>query len=216
VGRLRFVGYAAVIAGAWLAASHFTALKAARGSSPRAVRLGRIAAAAEAKGPLREATVARVQPMPGGQACWVVLKLVEGGVGSDGRRYLTMVIGNEEAAAIERERLHMAPPRPLTHDLLRDAIERMGGAVKRVAVTRVQNNTFFGAITLDVSGREVVIDSRPSDSIALAVRTGSPIFVSEEVMMKAGEAEAPWGPGEPGGGGDETPEPELRPGGETI
>lgn len=105
-------------------------------------------------------------------------------VGSD--RYLPIWIGPCEAEAINIELQNIQVARPLTHDLLMSAIETLGGVVERVVVSELRDDTFFARVFLTVNGREVDIDSRPSDAIALAVRTKSPIYVADEVMVEAG------------------------------
>ncbi len=79
----------------------------------------------------------------------------------------------------------MDVPRPLTHDLLKNVIETMGGEVLHVLISGLERSTYFARIVLDVDGSTVEIDSRPSDAIALAVRVSSPIYVADDVMDKA-------------------------------
>jgi bifunctional DNase/RNase len=76
-------------------------------------------------------------------------------------------------------------PRPMTHDLLHDMLGELDVSCTRVAVTELRENTFYASITLAVNGREVEIDSRPSDALALAVRSGAPIFAAEEVIAES-------------------------------
>ncbi|MGI8866603.1 MAG: bifunctional nuclease family protein, partial [Rubrobacteraceae bacterium] len=76
--------------------------------------------------------------------------------------------------------------RPLTHDLAVDLVAQLGGAMERVTVTRLQDQTFYATISLVVGGKIVEVDSRPSDAIALAVRAGAEIFASNEVIEEAG------------------------------
>ena len=95
-------------------------------------------------------------------------------------------IGPAEADAITLRLQDVSVVRPLTHDLLRNVIETLGGRVQYVLVNDVANDTFFARIILDVDGRTVEIDSRPSDAIALAVRTESPIYADETVLARAG------------------------------
>lgn len=104
----------------------------------------------------------------------------------DTDRYLTIWVGAFEAEAINIKLQNVDFPRPLTHDLLKNIIHALGGAVKHIAVTALRDETFHAEITLEVDGREMVIDSRPSDAMALAVRTDVPIYVAEEVMEEAG------------------------------
>ncbi|MGD1997119.1 MAG: bifunctional nuclease family protein [Anaerolineae bacterium] len=101
-------------------------------------------------------------------------------------RYLPIWIGPCEAEAINIELQSVEVARPLTHDLLSNVIEVLGGAVERVVVSDLRDDTFYARIVLDVGGQELEIDSRPSDAMALAVRVRAPIYVVEEVMAEAG------------------------------
>lgn len=105
---------------------------------------------------------------------------------TDQDRYLPIYIGTFEAEAITIELLNRTSPRPLTHDLLRSVVDAMGGSVSHVMVNDLRDDTFFGKIVIDVNGRKIEVDSRPSDAIALAVRIKAPIFVAETVMDQAG------------------------------
>jgi bifunctional DNase/RNase len=96
---------------------------------------------------------------------------------------LPIWVGAYEANAIALEIEKIAPQRPMTHDLLRNLIVEMGARVERVVVTELRDNTFFAVIEMRDSGGEVLmLDSRPSDAIALALRADCPIFVNEEVI----------------------------------
>lgn len=97
-------------------------------------------------------------------------------------RYLPIVIGVPEADAIAIKLQNHEVPRPLTHDLLASVISTLGGRVTHIVVNDLSGETFFARIVLDVDGRHVEVDSRPSDAIALAVRAGVPIFVDEAVL----------------------------------
>lgn len=99
-----------------------------------------------------------------------------------GNRRLPILIGQFEAQAIALELENIHPPRPLTHDLLKQVIENLGGTIQEVIITELRDNTFFAKIVLEVSSLTNEIDSRPSDAIALAIRANAPIFVSESVM----------------------------------
>ena len=103
-----------------------------------------------------------------------------------GERYLPIWIGPAEADSIALKLQDVQVPRPMTHDLLRSAIEALGAAVNSIVVNDLQNDTFFARILLIVDGRDLEIDSRPSDAIALAVRVEVPIYVDESVLDKAG------------------------------
>ena len=104
---------------------------------------------------------------------------------ADGNKFLPIWIGHAEASAILMKLQSQAPPRPMTHDLLSDMLEQLGAAISRITVTELRENTFFAQITLSVGGRELEIDSRPSDAIALAVRSGAPIYAAEEVISES-------------------------------
>jgi bifunctional DNase/RNase len=101
-------------------------------------------------------------------------------------RYLPIWIGRYEAEAIAIRLQNVDVPRPLTHDLLNNAIVEMGGEVSHITVSDLRNDTFYAYITVSLNGRQVEIDSRPSDAIALAVRANVAIFVEEDVMAQAG------------------------------
>nr|HID13757.1 bifunctional nuclease family protein [Anaerolineae bacterium] len=101
-------------------------------------------------------------------------------------RYLPIWIGPYEAEAIAIRLRNIEVARPLTHDLLNNVITEMGGEVSRIVVDDLRNDTFYASITVSLNGRQLKIDSRPSDAIALAVRANVPIFVEEDVMAQAG------------------------------
>src|SRR4030042_991235 len=101
-------------------------------------------------------------------------------------RYLPIWIGPAEADAIAVKLQGVAVPRPLTHDLLSSVIDTLGASVNSIVVNDLKNDTFFARVVLDVDGKQVEIDSRPSDALALAVRTGVPIYAEESVLEKAG------------------------------
>jgi len=103
----------------------------------------------------------------------------------DGNRRLPIIIGSYEAQAIALEIEGIKPPRPLTHDLLKNLIDNLGATVLEVFIDELRDNTFFAKIVIEVSALTNEIDSRPSDAIALAVRTKSPIYVAENVMKSA-------------------------------
>jgi len=103
----------------------------------------------------------------------------------DADRYLPIWIGAVEATAIAFAQQGVTPPRPLTHDLLKDVLEATGNTLDEVRITDVRDGVFFATLVL-ASGTEV--SARPSDSIALALRTGSRIVCAEEVLDEAGLA----------------------------
>jgi bifunctional DNase/RNase len=101
-------------------------------------------------------------------------------------RYLPIWIGPSEADAIAVKLQGVALPRPLTHDLLNSVIDNLGGVVNSIIVNDLKEDTFFAKVIIDTSGKQMEIDSRPSDALALAVRTGVPIYADESVLDKAG------------------------------
>jgi Uncharacterized conserved protein len=101
----------------------------------------------------------------------------------DGNRFLPIWIGHPEAAAILMKLQGAATP--MTHDLLSDLLEQLDAKCEKVSVTELRDNTFFASITLSVNGSTVEIDSRPSDAIALAVRTEAPIFAADDVIEES-------------------------------
>ncbi len=101
-------------------------------------------------------------------------------------RYLPIWIGPYEADAITIHLQEVQVPRPLTHDLIVKIIEELDARVERVYVSDLNNDTFYARIVLKVKDREISIDSRPSDAVAIAVRAECPIYVNEEVMERAG------------------------------
>ena len=100
-------------------------------------------------------------------------------------RMLPIWVGPYEANAIALEIEKTAPLRPMTHDLLRNLITQIGATVERVVVTDLIDNTFYAVIEMSLDGRRVLLDSRPSDAIALALRVDCPIFVNEEVITNS-------------------------------
>lgn len=134
----------------------------------------------------------------------------------DSERLLPIWIGPAEADAIAVKLQDIAVPRPLTHDLLVSVIDTLSARLAFIVVNELQNDTFFAKLILRVNGdKEMVVDCRPSDAIALAVRTKVPIFVEEEVLNKAGismdkETGKPILPGREGDNQGEIGEAELK------
>jgi bifunctional DNase/RNase len=129
----------------------------------------------------------------------------------DADRYLPIWIGPAEADAIAVRLQEVAVARPLTHDLLRSVLDALGAQVSCIVVNDLSNDTFYARIMLEVDGRALEIDSRPSDAIALAVRAQVPIYAEEAVLEKAGvfldkEEEAAREGGETEPGGEVAPE----------
>jgi bifunctional DNase/RNase len=99
-------------------------------------------------------------------------------------RYLPIWIGPCEADAITTELQELPPQRPLTHDLLKSMIRELGGKVVNILINDLRHDVYYARIVIDLGGKQIEVDSRPSDAIALAVRTKVPIFVAETVMER--------------------------------
>ena len=100
-----------------------------------------------------------------------------------GNRFLPIIIGISEVTAIKMKISGIQPPRPLTHDLLRDTIAQLGATLQRIIITKLEFNTFFAKLILQTKeGHVHEVDARPSDSIAVALRADAPIFVAEDVL----------------------------------
>jgi hypothetical protein len=102
-----------------------------------------------------------------------------------GNRLLPIWVGHFEGNAIHLEIERVEPPRPMTHDLLKSVIGKLSGEVARVVVCDLKDNTFYATIDIGTPHGTVTVDARPSDAIALALRTGTPIFVEESVIQSA-------------------------------
>ena len=100
-------------------------------------------------------------------------------------RTLPIWIGFMEASSIAMELEKTPRIRPITHDLVKNLLEKLNYAVSKIEVTDLRDDTFYAKIYLQKNGEEHSLDSRPSDAIAIALRTGSPIFVNEEVIEKS-------------------------------
>lgn len=105
---------------------------------------------------------------------------------SEGGRRLPIIIGAFEAQAIALELEKIQPPRPMTHDLLRDLFDQVGSEVLSVVISELRDGTFYARVRFVHEGEERELDSRPSDAVALAVRVEAPIYVSDEVLSEAG------------------------------
>ncbi|HSK99041.1 MAG TPA: bifunctional nuclease family protein [Rubrobacteraceae bacterium] len=103
----------------------------------------------------------------------------------DENRYLPIWIGQPEARSILMKLQEQEFSRPLTHDLAVNLVTELGGSMEKVTVTALRNSTFFATISLEIGGRTIEVDSRPSDAIALAVRSGAEIFAADEVIEEA-------------------------------
>ncbi len=100
-----------------------------------------------------------------------------------GNRVLPIIIGISEVTAIKMKISGIQPPRPLTHDLLKNTIAQLGATLDRIIITKLEFNTFFATLVLKTKeGQREDVDARPSDSIAVALRSDAPIFVAEDVL----------------------------------
>jgi bifunctional DNase/RNase len=104
-----------------------------------------------------------------------------------GQRSFPIVIGIVEIFAIDRRLKGIAPPRPMTHDLLDNIITGLGARIERIIINDLRNHTFYARIVLSLNGKIIEVDSRPSDAVALCAASGAPIFVAEQVFDKIGE-----------------------------
>jgi len=128
---------------------------------------------------MREMTLYGVSFEPIGKQPIVLLKT------ADDDRFLPIWIGHPEAAAILMKLQGASPPRPMTHDLVTDIISELQGEVVRVTVTELRENTYYARITIVQNGREVEVDARPSDAIALAVRCDAQIYAEDDVIEES-------------------------------
>jgi uncharacterized protein len=112
----------------------------------------------------------------------VLLKEAVGSASGGGSRTLPILIGHEEATAIARAIQGIEPPRPLTHDLLRDLLQNLEVEVEAIVITELVESIFYAEIRMLRDGRRFVVSSRPSDAIALAVRIGTPIHAEEALL----------------------------------
>lgn len=103
----------------------------------------------------------------------------------DEKFFLPIWVGIFEANAIALQLENVTTPRPMTHDLLRNMISELDGRVTRVVINDLRDSTFFAQIRLDVGAKTLEVDARPSDAIALALRTEAPIFVAQSVLDQA-------------------------------
>jgi bifunctional DNase/RNase len=105
----------------------------------------------------------------------------------DGERSFPIVIGIFEATSIDRRVRNLPSPRPLTHDLVTNAIEQLGGEIQDVVISDLKEHTYFAKLRIRHEGELLEVDSRPSDAIALAVTAKVPIYVSEDVLQETEE-----------------------------
>jgi bifunctional DNase/RNase len=105
----------------------------------------------------------------------------------NGQRSFPIVIGIAEIFAIDRRLKGLKPPRPMTHDLLESTIKHLGAKIEKLVINDLRNHTFYAKIILSLDGRNIEIDSRPSDAIALGAASNTPIFVAEHVLEKTSQ-----------------------------
>lgn len=134
-----------------------------------------------------ETTVKAVTLDPESNAPVVILETV------GDKKLLPIWIDLPEARAIALEIERIAPPRPLTHDLIRNLLNALGARLRRVTIIDLRNNTYFALLSLEIRGKTLEIDSRPSDAIAVALRMKAPIYATTEVLAKAKPLPAPGG-----------------------
>ena len=103
----------------------------------------------------------------------------------DANKFLPIWIGHSEAAAILMRLQEQTPPRPMTHDLFTEMLEQFDARILKITVTELKDSTFYATITVQQNGSEIELDSRPSDAIALAVRTDAPIYADERVIEES-------------------------------
>ncbi len=115
-----------------------------------------------------------------------------------GERVLPIWVGVFEANAIALQIESVQTPRPMTHDLLKSVIDELGGRLERIVVSELKDNTFYATLRLRTPGGALVVDARPSDAIALALRSGARIFVEEAVILGARTLDEPQPQGETG------------------
>ena len=104
---------------------------------------------------------------------------------AEGNKFLPIWIGHNEASAILMKLQSQDSPRPMTHDLLTELVGQLGASISRVTVTELRENTFYAQITVQQDGQEMEVDARPSDAIALAIRTEAPIFAADDVIAES-------------------------------
>lgn len=121
----------------------------------------------------------------GGEQQWIYL------AERSGQRGFTIVIGTNEAREIHRVVTRLEPARPLTHQLAYNAIEALGGEIRRIDIVDLKENTFYARMLVERDGEEHSIDARPSDALALGLRAGCPIRVAESVLEQVRSDDAP-------------------------
>ena len=131
-------------------------------------------------GDAREMTIEDLRPVRGGEHINLVLKE------KAGNRRLVMAVGQAEALAIASDLNNRRSDYPVTYDLMRSIVKELGGTVNRVVVNNANDTTFFAKVIMSAENRQIEVDSRPSDAIALALRSRAPIFADATVLDKYG------------------------------
>lgn len=104
----------------------------------------------------------------------------------EGKRYLPVVIGLPEIHSIKLKLSGVKPPRPMSHDLMLNLIEGLGGKLHKIVIDKLENNTFHAKIHIfRMDGKEIIIDARPSDSVAIALRGQVPVYVEDDILNTA-------------------------------
>jgi bifunctional DNase/RNase len=129
---------------------------------------------------VREMTVERFRTSRGGDQIYLVLKE------KSGNRRLEMGVGQGEALSIASDMSNKRADAPVTYDLMRALVQELGGTVNRVVVNNVTETTFHAKVVMSTADRQIEVESRPSDAIALALRSKAPIFAEATVLEKAG------------------------------
>jgi uncharacterized protein len=127
----------------------------------------------------REMTIENIRPVRGGEQINLILKE------KSGNRRLVMAVGQGEALAIASD-LNRRQDGPMTYDLMRSLVQELGGTVNRVVLNNVTDTTFYAKVIMNAEDRTIEVESRPSDAIALALRSRAPIFAEVSVLEKAG------------------------------
>jgi bifunctional DNase/RNase len=170
-----FLALALAIGGAYTLAS--------RGSIPGVPAFsglpGLSESSAVAAAETREMTIENIRPVRGGEQINLILKE------KSGNRRLVMAVGQGEALAIASD-LNRRQDGPMTYDLMRSLVQELGGTVNRVVVNNVTDTTFYAKVIMNADDRTIEVESRPSDAIALALRSRAPIFADVSVLEKAG------------------------------
>jgi len=108
---------------------------------------------------------------------------------ADNQRVLPIWVGPVEANAIALQIENVTPPRPMTHDLLKNLLTELDARVQRVVITALRGNTFYAYLDIDRQGTRILVDARPSDALAVALRSRAPVFVEDSVLNQASSVE---------------------------